>query len=101
MGKKINKAEILPVIAEIREHNETIKALIENLPDSSMKKAFESSYNNLDNKCEIYSAPSLTSEERKVAREAAKKALADFRAGREGSEEDFVNSPNRKSGKKH
>ena len=86
MGKKIDKTVVLPIIAEIKEKNEEIKAIIEKLPESSMKEAFVNSYNNLDNKCEIYSAPSLTKEERQVSRDAAKKALADFRASKAQNE---------------
>ena len=86
MGKRIDKSVVLPIIAEIKEKNEEIKALIDTLPESSMKEAFVSSYNNLDNKCENYSASSLTKEERQVAREASKKALAEFRTSKAQNE---------------
>jgi hypothetical protein len=79
MGKKIDKNVVLPIIAEIKVKNDEIKALIDALPESSMKQAFVSSFENLDNKCDVYSAPSLTKEERKVVRGAAKSALEAFR----------------------
>lgn len=92
MGNKIDKSVVLPIIAEIKEKNDEIKLLIEKLPESSMKEAFLNSYNNLDNKCDIYSAPSLTKEERKVVRDAAKSALEEFRKSKAQNEVSATNA---------
>ena len=92
MGKKIDKSVVLPIIAEIKEKNDEIKALMDTFPESSMKEAFLNSYNNLDNKCDIYSAPSLTKEERKVARDATKSALEAFRASKKENEDETTSA---------
>jgi len=92
MGKKIDKNVVLPIIAEIKAMNENIKKSIDELPDSSMKEAFLNSYNNLDNKCDTYSAPSLTKDERKVVRDAAKSALEEFRKSKAQNEGSSANA---------
>lgn len=92
MGKKIDKSVVLPIIAEIKEKNDEIKLLVEQMPESSMKEAFLNSYNNLDNKCEVYSTPSLTKEERKVARDATKSALEAFRASKKENEDETASA---------
>ena len=92
MGKKIDKSVVLPIIAEIEKKNDEIKSLVEQMPESSMKEAFLNSFNNLDNKCEVYSAPSLSKEERKVARDAAKSALEAFRASKKENEDETTSA---------
>ena len=92
MGKRIDKDVVLPIIAEIKEKNDEIKSLIDTLPESSMKEAFLNSYANLDNKCDTYSAPSLTKDERKVVRDAAKSALEEFRKSKVQNEVSSTNA---------
>lgn len=85
MTERTKTKELIPQIEEIKEKAAEFEKLIAALPNSYVKDKFMYSVENINKKLEEFLTPvvKLTPEERRIAREAAEKALAEFRAQKE------------------
>lgn len=93
------KTEQVKTVKAIAELTEKIKEQAEKFEGKSVKQAYLNSVANLEKKNDLYGKEreTLTDEEKKIVKEAQKKALADFRSQKQNeissdSEEDTEQS---------